>query len=336
MATDMGSPAPTAGDAGHADAETLRTMRDELRNPVRKKGDMPAARDKRMKDAGSDASDGAGDAMASLERRLDILEKALADIANVVERQEIVLREREDALASVAQSVLALRSRMDQSEKHHADETMELRAALADACMRLNATEAQRATGSAQAFAAPQSGSEPVPAAPPIVWAGEIEPPFPEDSLRAPRDSTIGVKDSQTQSYLSAARRAANGGGGAKDKKPAAGADSSRRFGRTQFAIFGCAAPLMVVATASFVLNRHPVTAEPVPVQAVSMPTPQAALPPPPPPQVVIAPPADPTPAELASLAPLDKLQEIARAGDPKAERDIGLKYLAGRQHCGE
>ena len=94
----------------------------------------------------------------------------------------------------------------------------------------------------------------------------------------------------------------------------------------------------MVVAAATFALNRNPVSAEAVPVPASFVPVEQkqAALPPapapalPPPPQLIIAPPAEPTSDQLTWTASLDALQEQATAGDPAAERELGLKYLTG------
>ncbi|HEY4264169.1 MAG TPA: tetratricopeptide repeat protein [Micropepsaceae bacterium] len=302
-----------------------RTMREQLKNPARKKSAARVAPDERAKETASDTKDAPTDVIARLERRLAGLEKTIANIANVVERHEITLREREEALASVAQSVVALRSQMEQSEKQHAAETAELHAALAQAGTRLNALEAAKAATPAPAAAIPGSAIEAAPCAPPIVWAGENGNPAAAAATRAPQVSATGTKDTQVPSYLSAARSAANHGTGVVDKKAAVGA---RRIGRTQLMVFGCVAPLVLLATGAFVLNHHPVTAEPVPAKTAFVPPPEAPLPPPP--QIIIAPPSDPTAEELANSASLDALQQKAKTGDADAERDIGLKYLAG------
>ena len=323
----------TVDDAVHADAAMpLRTMREELRNPAKKRG-ARAAPDERGRDAAGDASNGVSDAMPSLERRLAILEKSVSNIADIVERHEISLREREDALASVGQSVLALCKRIDESEKLRADEATEIRAALADASMRLNGLEADKAARQAHASAVAQPATEPSFTDQPLQWGRQAEPSLSSEPPPAPQASANEQKNSQIQNYLSVARSAANAETGSKDKRFTA--QSPRRANRAQFVIFGCAAPLMVVAAATFALNRNPVTAEPVPVPASFVPADQAALPPapaavPPAPQVIIAPPADPTPDELSSTASLDMLQEKATAGDPTAEREMGLKYLTG------
>lgn len=295
-----------------------RTMREQLRNPSRKKGAARAASDDR-KETASDAN--GGDATVRLERRLGALEKSITSIAGVVERHEITLREREDALASVTQSVSALRSQIEQSEKQHAAEVAELRAALVEASTRLAAFEAAKAAAPAPLAPARESAIAPAPAAAPLVWADEAE-----HASAAPQDSANGA-NSQAKSYLSAARSAANAGAGLPDRKSVAVTQAPRRFGRTQYVVFGCAAPLMVVAIATFVLNHHPVTAEPVPVKSAFVPPPEPL---PPPPHIAITPPSDPTSEELANLAPLDTLQQKAKTGDAQAERDIGLKYLVG------
>jgi localization factor PodJL len=97
--------------------------------------------------------------------------------------------------------------------------------------------------------------------------------------------------------------------------------------------LLGCAAPMVIVAAFVFVLNRHAVTAQtvalpmPAPVAAAHAPVQAAQLPAP---EVVVAPFADPTPAQVTSSVPLGELEEKAKGGDPKAERDLGLRYLAG------
>ena len=64
---------------------------------------------------------------------------------------------------------------------------------------------------------------------------------------------------------------------------------------------------------------------EPTPQPPVQQVQPQAEAP-----QVNAAAPANPAPTQLATTAPLDQLASLARSGDMKAERDLGLKYLAG------
>jgi TPR repeat protein len=312
----MGSADFTSDDAVHAEeVAPPRTMREELKNPAKKKG--VRASEARQ------AADVSGDGLANLERRLALLESSVSNIADIVERHEISLREREDALASVGNSVIALCKRIDESEKLRADEAAELRAALAEATTRLSSLETARAS------APTQFASEPPFVDQPAQWSREAVPAAVESVQAAESEQ----KNSQIQNYLSVARSAANS---EKDKRFTAHAP--RRANRAQFVIFSCAAPLMVVAAATFAINRNPVTAEPVPVPASFVPVQQAALTPapapapalPPPPQVIIAPPAEPTSDQLTSTASLDALQEQATGGDAAAEREVGLKYLTG------
>jgi localization factor PodJL len=314
MGIDMGNSDLIVGEA-----VPPRTMREQLRGPARKKAAARAAvADERANNTASETKNDA-DAPARMERRIGALEKTLASIANVVERHEIHLREREDPLASAAQSVMALREHMDQTEKQHAAETAELRAALADATARLNALEAAKAAAPAPGGSAIAT----VASAPPIVWS-KTQPDAVSAASTLEGDANR-AKDGSAPSYLSTARNAANTRAGIPDKNAAA---STRRFGRTQFVVFGCAAPLMLLATAAFVINHHTVTAEPVPAKTAFLPPPPAPLSAPP--HVIVTPPADPASEDLANAGSLALLQQKAKTGDADAERDIGLKYLAG------
>jgi TPR repeat protein len=332
MATDMGNADFTVDDAVHAEAETEapqapRSMREELKNPSRKRSVRADAYAHGSNDA--DPHSPSSDAMTRLEQRLAILEKSVANIADVVERHEVSLREREDAMASVGQSVIALCKRIDDSEKQRDEEAAELRAALAEASRRLNALEADRANHAHAAVAPAYMDQAPK-------WGSEAMPPMAGDVHSASETPANDETPTQIQNYLSVARSAANAESGSKDKKFA----TQRRGNRAQYVIFGCAAPLMVVAAATIALNRNPVTAEPVPVpaafvpvekpQVAQLPAPAPVLALPPPPHVIIAPPAEPTAEQLASSESLDALQAKATAGDPAAERALGLTYLAG------
>jgi len=333
MAKEKKASHSMAQSSADSDGGTARSMRDTLRNPP-KNTILHIVTDERRNDAPIAAPESSDDAMAVVERRFGNLENIIADIARVVEQHEIVLREREDTLTSVAQSVVALCDRIDQWEKERAKEkaerakeTAELRAMLAATEMRLKDIEMQKSNVPAVISAPPAIA--PVLVEPPPVWAGEIVPPMPADLPPMANAPAAVTKESPSQSYLLAARRAAMAGNPSAAGKSAATAQTARRFPRAQYVALGCAAPLVVVAAATFALNRHPAVAEAVPVTTAFQPARQAALPPPPPPQLVIAPFANPVPAELG-LAPLGELQEKAKTGDAAAERDLGLKYLAG------
>jgi localization factor PodJL len=124
---------------------------------------------------------------------------------------------------------------------------------------------------------------------------------------------------------------------------------TQRRSKRTRVVAAAVLGPLAILATAAMVLNRNVVTAMPSmsgatePQFAELVPNPVEVPPAKPEPQVVqqatpapapevapAQPAANPTPAQVAAAAPIEKLTELASTGDPKAERDLGLKYLAG------
>jgi localization factor PodJL len=131
--------------------------------------------------------------------------------------------------------------------------------------------------------------------------------------------------------------------------------DAKRRSNRTRIVAVAFLGPIAILATAAMVLNRNVVTASPSSPSApvvelpIAEPAPKLVsvapgnpIPPPaaqqapaePPqvsaPQVNSTAPANPAPTQVATTAPLEQLTALARSGDMKAERDLGLKYLAG------
>ena len=294
---------------------------------------MPAPLEQVMKEVAPDASNAGG--LGRVERRITMLEKAFAE---VVERHEKSLRERIGAMSTLEENLLVLRNRLDQSEKHHTGAMMELRSALADACVRLNGVEAGQSPAPAVSVTA---FPEPLPVSAAVVEEMDVEPAedvfssaFTEASDLPQDENRPDETPAQPQSYLSVARRAANASVTQHDDKALSRAQTPRNASRTRLLVLGCAAPMVIVAAFVFALNRHAVTAETV---SIAIPAPVAKAPTPPvqtaqvqAPDVVVAPFADPTPAQVTSSAPLAQLEQKAKAGDPKAERDLGLRYLAG------
>lgn len=212
---------------------------------------------------------------------------------------------------------------------------MELRSALANACMRLNGVEAAQSPAPAVTVS---SFAEPLAVRDATVQDVEVEEgsddlfssAFVEVSDVPQDENNSEEMPTQPESYLSVARRAANASVTPHDDKTLSRAHQPRSASRTRLLLLGCAAPMVIVAAFVFVLNRHAVTAETVSVPiAAPVPAPvqtaQLAAP-----EVVVAPSADPAPPQVTSSLPIDELEEKAKAGDPKAERDLGLKYLAG------
>ena len=323
MATDTTKPDSSGDEIAHSESDkALLAARDDPKS-IRKKAAMSAPLEQVMKEVAPEAAN-AGGGMGRVERRITMLEKAFAE---VVERHEKSLRERVGALSALEESLHGLRNRVDQSEKHHTGAMMELRSALADACMRLNGVEAAQspATEAALAF------SDPLPST--AMSAGmesgepSIPPGFAESSSLPQDENKSAEMPAQPESYLSAARRAANAAAIQQDDQNSSHARQPRRTSRARLFLFGCAAPMVIVGAFVLVLNRHAVTAETVPVSAPPVAVQAAPLPPP---EVVVAPFADPTLTQVASSMPLGELEEKAKGGDAKAERDLGLRYLAG------
>jgi TPR repeat protein len=272
-----------------------------------------------------------------LEHRLDALEKCFTGL---VQRCENSLRERASALSSVEERILALHNRLEHTEKHYAGAMMELRAELAQTAMRIRQGEASKTD--LPDTATPLACSPEQHPAVEAVAAGT--PELCKDELTSTSEAALEETPQQeistaTESYLAVARRAANAAAAQKEGHSAAGAPKPKRAGNARLAIVACVAPIIIFGAASVVLNRHTVAAKPTPAPAAhtaALVAPaQVALTPsvkttPSPAEVIASAPGNPTPAELASSTPLPELKQKADAGDAQAEREIGLKYLAG------
>jgi len=307
--------------------------------------------------------------LANVEQRMHALENAFADM---VERHEKSLRERAGVVSWVEQSVNTLVQRLEASEREQADAVAELRGAVAASAtltipasfdslrmqsMPSSTQPMQSMPGSAQPMPSfmqstptsmqptPEVPAQATPEFPPMSF-GEPSPELPPmmtESMPAPamRSPSMEPAASMSDAYLSQARRAAKDANQGSEQRN----KSQKRTNRTRFLIAACIAPVVIIAVAVTVLNRHVVTAMPVasppepaaPVEPVAPAAPppatkvvQAPAPLSPPPQVSVMPPTDPTPAQIGSTVSVEKLTEMATSGDSKSERDLGLKYLAG------
>ena len=267
------------------------------------------------------------DAMMRHEQRLAALE---ASIADMFERHEKSLKERAGVVSWVEQSVNTLRQRLEMSEHQHAGVIAELRAALAYTPHQHH--EAPPAPAMTESH--PGVMPPPMPDFPPMSFTADPHE-LPPVATNSPSKDSATTDTSAMDSYLSAARRAAiDAQQGEHDKRKA---NQEQKGNRTKYLISACIAGLVIPAVATFVLNRHVVTAttmSPPPAQ-VSAEIPSVVVTPAkpaltPPPQVTMMPPTDPTPAQLGQTQSIEKLTEMANADDMQAERDLGLKYLAG------
>lgn len=317
------------------------------RDGVRKKAVLPAPLEQVMKEVAPDPEKDQviTGAMARLERRVQVMEKAFADI---VDRHEKSLRERSGSMTSIEESISGVLSRMDATDKHHTDMFGELRLAVANASTRLSALEEVKHSSMA---AAPIS-MEPlsVPELPAMeqpqkafdlsdVLGARTPETKPSGEPAMTSKAGEGPKPAENETYLSAARRAANAAAvtAAEDGMRATiDTKRSRKGNRAKFLLFACLAPVAILGVAFGVLNQHGVTAEPFQIsERVAPPAPTAAPAQPTAaeqpfsPQLAVAG-SDPRPANAASAMPLDSLTQRAEAGDVTAARDVGLKYLAG------
>ena len=118
--------------------ESDNGSREEPGRLIRKKAVMPPALDQVMREVAPEPENAGGGMVARLERRIYVLERAFADI---VERHEKSLRERQNAVTVSEESVAALRERLEAAEKSHAETAAHLHTAMNDARSRLNALE---------------------------------------------------------------------------------------------------------------------------------------------------------------------------------------------------
>jgi localization factor PodJL len=281
-------------------------------NGIRKKVMMSPSLEQVMKDVAPDnGKEVISGAMARLERRMQVMEKAFADI---VDRHDKSVRERSGAISSVEESVSAILARLDAGEKHDAELISEMRAAFDKVALRFDEHEAQ--------FQQQPQSPSPMPMAIPAPMTADLAPVNPQPltvpgALPAETQMTLPIvqadakadekndfgalptmdklipgeppklaqlgdaKPDRKDTYLSAARRAALAAAENDNKTNATAIHQKRtdRGSRARFLLFACLAPVAILGTAFVVLNRNVVTAgtvEPQPALTV-----QAAIQPP-------------------------------------------------------
>ena len=282
-----------------------------------------------------------------LVQRIETLETAFTSI---IDRHQRSLRHRNNMTAWVEQCVKDLQQQVDVSDRAFAEMRSEVKAApppskpvvdtpLPASVARLLVEPPPIAGMPTTSLAPSESSSESPPADLPPVLSPQADPVTSHSEEAVLMDN-----------YLLDARRAAIATQAGNDIERH---EAKRRSKRTRTIAVAFLGPIAILATAAMVLNRNVVTAMPSPAAVLEQPqlaeaapklvsiapgnpipepTPQPAVQqaPSPAPQVNATAPANPAPAQLATTAPLDKLTELATSGDSKAERDLGLKFLAG------
>ena len=301
-----------------------------------------AALAKSLRGSMQSAEPAPGDTPLEMIQRVEVLENAFS---SMIDRHQRALHERNDIASWVEQSVKALQQRVEGADRPH----LRVRSDVKPALPPETHSDPPLPAKVARLLVEPP----PVAAVPPpalTVSPPQAEPQLDELPPLLAAETTHVTSTSEEavlmDNYLLDARRAAiaTQSGGEQQAH-----EAKRRSKRTRVLAVAFLGPIAILATAAMVLNRNIVTAEPAspmpPTQSqlvdlspnlvnvapgneapasAPQPAPQA------PAQVTAAQPANPTSAQLAPAEPVDKLTELATSGDVKAERDLGLKYLAG------
>ena len=119
MATD--TPNPQTGEASNAQPDGKASA--DSKPGLRKKAEMPPELDQLMQELAGDTSSGGAGTLGRLERRVNMLETAFADI---VQRHEGSLRDRSAQVAALEENLRALANRFDQSHKDHSGAATQL------------------------------------------------------------------------------------------------------------------------------------------------------------------------------------------------------------------
>jgi AcrR family transcriptional regulator len=267
-------------------------------------------------------------AQNEIVQRVELLETAFT---SMIDRHQRSLRHRTDLSSWVEQCVKDLQQQVDISDKAFAQMRSEVRATLPPVTPTAPVHNPMITLSPSQS---------PVADLPPVL------PPRAEPVTSNSEEAVL------MDNYLLDARRAAIATQAGNERERH---DAKRRSNRTRIVAVAFLGPIAILATAAMVLNRNVVTASPSSPSApvvelpIAEPAPKLVsvapgnpIPPPaaqqapaePPqvsaPQVNSTAPANPAPTQVATTAPLEQLTALARSGDMKAERDLGLKYLAG------
>jgi localization factor PodJL len=294
-----------------------------------------------------------------LVQRVELLETAFT---SMIDRHQKSLRHRTDLSSWVEQCVKDLQQQVDISDKAFAQMRSEVRATLPPVTPPTPVPNPL--TASVAEMPLPANVARLIVEPPPIAAMPAVPPPPPTQSpspapvadlppVLPPQAEPVTSKSEEAvlmDNYLLDARRAAIATQAGNERERH---DAKRRSNRTRIVAVAFLGPIAILATAAMVLNRNVVTASPTsPAPVVELPiaepepklvsvAPGNPLPEPAPapaaqqapvsaPQVNATAAAIPAPTQTATTESLDQLTSLARSGDMKAERDLGLKYLAG------
>ncbi len=254
-------------------------------------------------------------AVAKFDRRLQVLEKVFADLAD---QHELSVKDRVRAIATAEESITGLMKRIDGKDQDVQREFAGVRLSLA--LLEARIADQEQTTRGTQ----PGNTGDAELLVSTITLAADSmasDPPAPQAAAEpeTPRSDPDGEDD-----YLTSARRAALAVAVASNDAPMK-EKARRRDTRTKILALAILAPIVILGVAFVLAGRNTSTANPVLAAR------QQANVPPAVPQADIA----PVPSGRQAAAPLPArtlaiLQVAADAGDVTAMRDLGLKYLTG------
>lgn len=255
-------------------------------------------------------------AVAKFDRRLQVLEKAFADLAD---QHELSVKDRVRAIATAEESITSLMSRMDSKDQDVQREFAGVRLSLA--LLEARIVDQEQTVRGAQPPASIGNDESLVSTITQAADSMASDPPAPQS---AAEPETLQNDPDQEDDYLTSARRAALAVAVASNDAPMK-ETARRKTTRTKIMALAILAPIVILGVAFILVGRNTITANPVLAAR-----PQANLPP-------IVPQVDtsPVPSVPQGAAPLPArtlsiLQVAADAGDVTAMRDLGLKYLTG------
>jgi hypothetical protein len=254
-------------------------------------------------------------AVAKFDRRLQVLEKAFADLAD---QHELSVKDRVRAIATTEESITGLMKRIDGKDQDVQREFAGVRLSLA--LLEKRIIDQEQATLGAQ----PASiGNDESLVSTITLAADSMAADTPAPQITPEPDTQRSDPDGEDD-YLTSARRAALAVAVASNDAPMK-EKARRRDTRTKILALAILAPIVILGAAFILVGRNTTTANTVlaarPPANVAPIVQQAAIAP--------IPPAPQAAAQLPART-LSILQVAADAGDVTAMRELGLKYLTG------
>jgi TPR repeat protein len=293
---------------------------------LRKKPILPPKLEQVMDDIAPDqGKEAISGPVAKMTRRLQVLEKALADLTQQHERS---VKDRVRALGASEESITNLLKRFDARERDEDREFANVRSSLGRLEERIRACEEREYTQQASPPPPADDANEPVAEAPaPEPFANPENVPSENTAASAAAEPPAQPGEPEKQEdYLTTARRAALA---VAVNDPPSKAVTRQKHSRMRILAVAILAPIAILGAGLVMVSRNASTANPVAADAPPADRSQVAQ------AAALA--EAPTQRQVAPQAPssapkrsLAILKTAIDAGDVTAMRDMGLKYLSG------